>query len=111
MTITTLNSPGLIAIYTERARQISVEGYTREHDAEHGPVVLINAALAYTVQAQDIISEAEGHGVGADGPDTYWPWDPAGFKDTDDEIASLTKAGALIAAALDVALDRKAGRV
>src|SRR5882757_7313756 len=55
----------------ERGRQMFEEGYTREHDARHGPAQLIDAALAYAVQAQDRISVAAGYGVGADGPETY----------------------------------------
>lgn len=83
------------------------EGYTREHDARHGPAQLIDAALAYAVQAQDRISVAAGYGVGADGPETYWPWDWDAFKATDDELRSLAKAGALLAAAYDAALLRR----
>jgi len=49
------------------------------------------------VQAQDRLSEANGEGVGADGPDTCWPWDLVSFKDSDDELRSLAKAGALLA--------------
>lgn len=71
------------------------------------PQLLIDAALAYTVQAQDRLSEADGEGVGADGPDTYWPWDPVSFNDSDDELCSLAKAGALLAAAYDAAVDRR----
>lgn len=98
---------GAMAITRERARQVLHEGYTREHDAEHGPNELINAALAYTVQAQDRITEADGQGVGADGPEQYWPWDWDLFKTSDDELRSLAKAGALLAAAYDAALHRR----
>jgi hypothetical protein len=71
------------------------------------PQLLIDAALAYTVQAQDRLSEAGGEGVGADGPDTYWPWDLASFNESDDELCSLAKARALLAAAYDAAVARR----
>lgn len=96
------------AIARERAHQVA-KGYTAQHDAEHGPITLIAAALAYTVQAQDRLSEANGWGAGPDGPDTYWPWESASFKDSDDELESLAKAGALLAAAYDAALARRTG--
>jgi hypothetical protein len=94
---------GVSAITRERARQID-KGYTREHDAQHDARQLIDAALAYTVQAQDRITEAAGEGVGADGPEAYWPWDMDSFNVSDDELRSLAKAGALIAAAYDAAV-------
>lgn len=111
MPATTIDLPieGVVAIARERAHQVG-KGYTREHDASHGVGQLINAALAYTVQAQDRISEAAGEGVGADGPATYWPWDPASFSASDDELRSLAKAGALLAAAYDAALARLGSR-
>lgn len=100
---------GAAAIARERARQVLEEGYSADHDAQHGPGELINAALAYAVQAQDRISEADGEGVGADGPDAYWPWRMESFRESDDELRSLAKAGALLAAAYDAALARRAG--
>lgn len=99
---------GIEAIAAERARQQSVEGYTVEHDAQLSPQVIIDAALAYTVQAQDLLSAADGQGVGADTPESFWPWDPALFKSHDDELRSLAKAGALLAAAYDAAVQRQA---
>lgn len=100
---------GITAITQERARQIREEGYTPEHDARHGARQLIDAALAYTVQAQDRIGVAAGEGVGADGPELYWPWDWASFRPSDDELRSLAKAGALLAAAYDAALAVRVG--
>jgi hypothetical protein len=97
---------GATAILEERVRQ-RCKGYTAEHDGEHGPAQLIDAALAYAMQAQDKVTEREGRGVGAN-PRDYWPWDPASFKVDDDELRSLAKAGALIAAAYDAAVARRA---
>lgn len=99
-----MSNEGAIAIYTERCRQIGVEGYTPEHDAAHGSAKLIDAALAYAVQAQDRITEAAGQGVGGNSPEDLWPWDIRSFKFTDSELASLAKAGALLAAAYDARL-------
>lgn len=39
--------------------------------------------------------------------DIYWPWQWDLFKTSDDELRSLAKAGALLAAAYDAALDRR----
>lgn len=100
-------SNGSAAIARERERQIIDKGYTAEHDAQHGPSQLIDAALAYTVQAQDIITQADGQGVGADGPYAYWPWNIDSFKAYNDELRSLAKAGALLAAAYDAVLERQ----
>jgi len=94
---------GAVQIAVERRRQIAVEGYTTEHDRKHDPHQLVDAALAYTVQGQDRLFAAAGLGVGSDGPDAYWPWDPESFRFDDDAIRSLTKAGALLAAAIDAA--------
>lgn len=91
---------GVGAIAAERSRHTS-------GDVAHKAQMLIDAALAYTVQAQDRLSEADGEGVGADGPDTYWPWDLASFNDSDGELRSLAKAGALLAAAYDAAVNRR----
>ncbi|MCV7226083.1 hypothetical protein [Mycolicibacterium komossense] len=100
---------GATAISAERTRQLFDEGYSLEHDAAHGAIQLIDAALAYTVQAQDRLSEAAGEGVGSDGPEHYWPWDPSTFRPDDDALRSIAKAGALLAAAYDaVAAQRSA---
>ncbi|TDO18155.1 hypothetical protein EV580_1338 [Mycobacterium sp. BK086] len=102
-----VNAEGLRWIAAERARQI-VTGYTPDHDAEHGPDELIRAAFAYAAQAQDRIAEAAGEDLGdREGPDAWWPWDASTFSPSDDAVESLAKAGALIAAALDVELARR----
>lgn len=79
---------GVQAIAAERARQIE-KGYTPEHDAEHEPRDLIDAAMGYLATAgeEDV------------NPYIYYPW--MNFKrGTTQE--HLVKAGALIAAALDL---------
>ncbi len=94
--------PGVVAIATERAHQLG-KGYTAAHDAQHGPARIIAAALAYTVQAQDRIAVSAGEGITTT-PEEYWPWDWDSFSRDDNELQSLAKAGALIAAAYDAAV-------
>ena len=72
-------------IAAERQRQIDAEGYTLEHDQEHGPVVLQQAARCYESGVKDGI----------------WPWDPAAFKPKG-LLRNLVRAGALYQAAIDV---------
>ena len=80
------DSPGAGMIAEERSRQVIVEDYRREHDAKLGPVRLAMAAMAYLAQDRQ-----------------WWPWRD-GFKLSPDPNRDLTKAGALIAAAIDARL-------
>lgn len=76
-------------IAEERARQISVEGWTPEHDAEHTERELVDAAVAYLFADDD--DPIKSHpGV--------WPFEPEAWKPSDDPIRNLVKAGALIVA-------------
>jgi hypothetical protein len=84
--------------------------YTREHDAQLKPQQLIDAALAYTVQAQDRLSAADGEGVGADVPETYWPWAVELFTRPTTSYAAWRKAKAPLAAAYDAAKARHSAR-
>ena len=80
---------GIELIAEERQRQIDVEGYDQEHDAQHHYKEFINAAAAY------LLSKNEDTDI------LYlWPFDISEFKSTT-EKSNLIKAGALIAAALD----------
>jgi len=92
-------SPGVALIAVERSRQVAAEGYTPEHDAEHGRGELALAATAYALAA----SGRCGHAL------VWWPFG-GGFKPGIDPIASLVKAGALIAAELDRLLAKGAHR-
>jgi hypothetical protein len=85
-------------IAAERQRQIEVEGWTPEHDAEHGNGELAEAAAAYALgyMARDC------HG------DTIWPWDRSWWKPCDSR-RNLIKAGALIVAEIE-RLDRTNAR-
>jgi len=83
-------SEGAELIAQERERQISVEGYT---DDERSSGVLLQAAIAYAIlhdpdQKDDSVARS------------VWPWLPYYFKPRD-PISDLTRAGALIAAAID----------
>ncbi|TXI53504.1 hypothetical protein [Mycolicibacterium mageritense] len=78
---------GADLIAAERIRQIHDEGYSPGHDLAHGATALLSAASAYIDQSP-----------------TVWPFAPDLFKPSGDPIRDLTKAGALIAAALDVHL-------
>ena len=89
---------GIALIRAERLRQIAVEGYTPEHDAEHADSELAEAAAAYVLSAVGWPSSA------AD----IWPFGD-GFK-PGAPLDSLVKAGALIAAEIDRIVAQEAGR-
>ena len=76
-------------IKEERLRQITKEGWSAEHDKEHDVMEFVKAAQAYLMINEDNIIRA---GV--------WPW-TGGFFKPKDAIRDLTRAGALIAAAID----------
>ena len=78
---------GADRIAAERERQIAVEGYDPVNDAnDHDPRELEQAAMAYLLNDPD-----------------RWPWANAP-KYGPDRIRELEKAGALIAAAIDIRL-------
>lgn len=82
-----IGSTGVEIIDEERDNQHK-HGYTPNHDAQHGVRDLLNASVAYMEADPDV------------GP---WPWDVSEFKPTD-RLTNLAKAGALIAAAIDLLL-------
>lgn len=83
-------TPGVTLIAHERARQISQEGWTPEHDDGHANDLVL-AAIAYCYE-----------GIRQEHPMALavWPWDEEWWKPSD-RIRNLEKAGALIAAELD----------
>jgi len=93
--------PGWALIASERERQEHHEGWTPEHDDEHGTGELVEAALAYATHAHDQVTG------GVHDEDDYllptppWPWHMDWWKPSDDPIRNLVKAGALIAAEID----------
>jgi hypothetical protein len=85
-------STGVELIAAERKRQITEEGYDAEHDL-NGDYQLAMAGASYALPAAERRAAAV--------PAT-WPWLSRFWKPTpDDRVRELTKAGALIAAAID----------
>lgn len=110
---------GIELIAEERARGISVEGWTPEHDDEHQNGELAKAAVCYAdfgcvtekrevfVQLARGLADPESFApVLADVP-VNWPLAPEWWRPVpNDRIRELVKAGALIAAEID-RLDRQ----
>lgn len=83
-------------VLAERQRQIDAEGFTPEHDDEHGDGSLSIAALAFL----DWV-----HGEYPDGfAPINWPWEPSAFRPKDRRTA-LCKSAALLLAEIE-RLDR-----
>ena len=107
---------GIEIITEERARQITAEGWTPEHDAEHSTDELAVAAALYALPAakrgmdRRIVQMSSTRGL-ADPNDFHlvqvsvpcgWPWDVECWKPTPgNRIRELAKAGALCAAEID----------
>ena len=84
-------------VLTERQRQISVEGWTPEHDdKERLPDELALAAASYVCADEQ------------NAPPAIWPWDWSWWKPSD-RRRNLVKSGALILAEIE-RLDRAAAR-
>jgi len=84
----------LADIATERNRQISVKGWSPDHDDAHRDGSLAAAAVAYAFSA----ATAERY-FAAD-PLGFWPWDPTSWKPRSPR-EDLVRAGALIAAEIE----------
>lgn len=87
-------------VLAERRRQVEAEGWTPEHDDEHGEGELPAAAASYAIDACGI---ALGH-ASKDHPPSVWPWDRQWWK-PQGARRNLVKAGALILAEIE-RLDR-----
>ncbi len=87
-------------ILAERSRQITAEGYTPEHDDEHGDGALAAAAACYAVGSRTLVY-GEDWKMRAIWP-RGWEFNP------DDRRRELVKAGALIIAEIE-RLDRSKG--
>lgn len=98
----TTNPPmnGTELIAAERQRQISAEGWTRQHDDEHDDASLSRAAACYLDRAA---RQATGWPIGTwnQRPPENWPWDRSWWKPDTNPVRNLVKAGALIAAEID----------
>lgn len=88
---------GATRIANERRRQVEEEGYTAEDDRKQG-LALVYAGIAYAIAA--INPEGPSYAAG-----DWWPWGTGAWKPTGDVKRDLTKAGALIAAAIDALPD------
>lgn len=87
-------SDGAELIAAERLRQVTAEGWTPEHDAEHGDGSIAMAAASYAIHDAAICPmTARGWGL--------WPWAEKWWKPSDDPVKNLVRAGALIAAEID----------
>lgn len=94
---------GISRIAAERQRQLSVEGWTPEHDDKHGGGALARAAAQYAIPY--------GLRAGKRVFEWLWPWDSRWYKPSaGNRIRELEKAGALIAAEIDRLLRLEAGR-
>ena len=86
---------GIELIAEERARQVSKECWTPEHDDKHVDNELARAAACYALPLRSFQYPPVGL-------ERLWPWDWKWWKPTpDDRIRELSKAGALIAAEID----------
>lgn len=93
---------GVDRIRNERQRVVEVKGITTEHDAEHGPERLLQAAVAYILGSEPW-AIATGRRRALPGTLSWWPFEPASLHLTPaDRIAELAKAGQFIAAAIDL---------
>lgn len=102
-------SDALNDIAAERKRQIEVEGWTAEHDADHSDGALARAAGCYALYAGGMTD------MGCDRPGDisdddrwsmpqHWPWACEWWKPKDAR-RDLVRAGALIVAEIE-RLDR-----
>lgn len=91
---------GAELIAAERRRQMSVEGWTTEHDAKHRGKQLAKAASSYldTHAEPDVDHPRSPH---LNAPCWNWPWSKKWWKPSKDPVRNLVKAGALIAAEID----------
>ena len=91
---------GIELIAEERQRQIEVEGWTKEHDAEHINDDLALAAVCYTIPSE--LRHYSYCPLRKERVPDFWPWDKKWWKPCpENRIRELVKAGALIAAEID----------
>jgi len=104
---------GIEIIGDERARQISKEGWTPQHDDGHHIGELCSAAACYLFAGDCLANAKEMNEKYNCTPESLkeeiqdnnlgigWPWEKEWLKIDADPIRSLAKAGALIAAEID----------
>lgn len=93
-------------IQHERERQVSEEGWTPEHDDDHGEGPLVHAAVCYAMGEHEITATFSD---GSKKVASFWPWDLSWWKPGTDRRRQLVKAGALIVAELE-RLERASGQ-
>lgn len=91
---------GIELITEERARQVSKEGWSADHDDLHRRGELSSAGASYAMAASAQVKYHRESMADID-PPSQWPWDKQWWKLNDDPVRTLTKAGALIAAEID----------
>lgn len=89
---------GIELIAEERARQISQEGWTAEHDDKHTLGELSGAAACYAIAANELSSPTPY--LNRPNP-SLWPWHFDWWKPGKSAIRCLVKVGALAAAEID----------
>ena len=87
---------GVELIAVERERQVSVEGWTPEHDDTHTKGEMADAGACYALEAAHNSAYVAGRWMAI-----LWPWSTEWWKPSHDRIRNLVKAGALIAAEID----------
>jgi len=90
---------GIELIAEERTRQVSVEGWTPEHDDQHTRGELAQAAACYADYAATTAEVGES-ATRFLAPPKKWPWERSWWKPSV-QLRTLVKAGALIAAEID----------
>jgi hypothetical protein len=101
--------PGVKAIADERERQLQAEGFTRDSDQQYRRGELAKAATAYVqLAAMDLEAGGRSH-IAWHGPAAVWPWAPEWWKPVDAR-RDLVRAGALIAAQIDLIDSQAVGK-
>lgn len=92
---------GIESIAAERQRQIEVEGFAPEKDAEYVHGELVDAARCYLMAAFFERVFGRPPNLQELGELGFWPWDSSWWKPEGGRVRNLEKAGALIAAEID----------
>lgn len=103
------SSPAAVKVLDERIRQITDEGFTPEHDREHGPDYFVHAARCYLTHVLGFRAQYDSPGDMMGGQVQYrrveptgeWPMEREWFKPKNPPT-DLIRAAALLAAAVDV---------
>lgn len=93
---------GIERIKRERQRQITNKGYTLEHDLKHQGNELYLAGRCYYDAAHELI---ERRSINPEVPED-WPFPPENWRPKKDVVRNFEKAGALLLAHSDVALQQ-----